>query len=90
MKQRYLEVTYRGGKALAAYFYLPRSDGDTAARTVEAIPGLLVDYSPDGRPIGIEMTAPAVVTVQTLNRLLSTLGQHPANEADLLPLSTAA
>ena len=32
-KGRYLEVIYRKGKPLAAYLYLPRRDGDTAARS---------------------------------------------------------
>lgn len=29
MSSTYLEVTFRAGKPLAAYFYLPRKEGDT-------------------------------------------------------------
>ena len=53
MKQPYLEVTYRRGRPLAAYYYLPRQDGDASVRTERFEGGLLVDFSTDGRPIGI-------------------------------------
>ena len=36
MKHSYLEVTYRKGRPLAAYYYLPRRDGDKSARTERA------------------------------------------------------
>lgn len=39
MKDRYLEVTFRKGKPLAAYLYLPRATGVKSARTEEAAPG---------------------------------------------------
>jgi hypothetical protein len=43
MKESYLEVTYRYGKALAAYYYLPRRAQDRAYRTSQPAPGLVVD-----------------------------------------------
>ena len=49
--QRFLEVTYRQGKPLAAYLYLPRRSGDTSARVEPRGPGFLVDWTEDGRPI---------------------------------------
>jgi hypothetical protein len=36
MKERYLEITFRKGKPLAAYLYLPRRVGVKSARIVEA------------------------------------------------------
>lgn len=89
MKQAYLEVTYRKGRPLAAYYYLPRQDGDRSARTVREDGGLLVDYSPDGRPIGIEITSPSQLNLAQLNRLLERLGQQPAAREDLAPLAAA-
>jgi len=56
MKHSYLEVTYRKGRPLAAYYYLPRRDGDRSERTESVDGGLLVDFSSDGRPIGIEIS----------------------------------
>jgi hypothetical protein len=44
----YLEVTYRKGKPLAAYWYLPRKPGDFAARTVPSGSGLNLDFAEDG------------------------------------------
>jgi len=90
MNSRYLEITYRSGKPLAAYFYLPRSPGDTVARTKEIEPGLLTDFTADGRPIGIEITSPRSLTADGLNRVLAGLGQPPATADDLRPLSAAA
>ena len=58
MKDRYLEVTFRAGKVVAAYLYLPRRPGEKSWRTEKCGAGLLIDYGKDGRPIGIEITAP--------------------------------
>ena len=44
MKRRYLEVTFRGGKPLAAYLYLPRKRGSRVASTRDAGHGLRVDW----------------------------------------------
>ena len=41
MRDRYLEITFRKGKMLAAYLYLPRVIGAKSARTEEVGPGLL-------------------------------------------------
>ena len=72
MSNRYLEVTYRKGKPLAAYFYLPRRSGDVSVRFGPGRhPGLLVDWTEDGRPIGIEMPSPSLVTVEGFNQVLT-------------------
>ena len=89
MRHSYLEVTFRKGRPLAAYYYLPRRDGDTSARTEHSDGGLVVDYSSDGRPIGIEITAPSRLVLSELNQLLSNLGQSPIAPEDLGPLVAA-
>jgi uncharacterized protein YuzE len=89
MKHSYLEVTYRSGRPLAAYYYLPRQDGDTSARTERVGGGLLVDFSADGRPIGIEIASPSQLDLRTLNLTLVRLGQEPARPEDLAPLVAA-
>lgn len=82
MKQRYLEVTYRKGKPLAAYLYLPRDANATSVRTEDGGAGMRVDYDASGTAIGIEITAPSVVTLESIGELLERLGQErlPANE----------
>jgi hypothetical protein len=87
MKDRYLEVTFRRGRLLAAYFYLPRRAGEKASRTKRFDGGFVVDYSQDGRPIGIELTSPRAVTLDQLNALLLRLGEAPAEQRDLAPLA---
>jgi len=89
MKEPYLEVTYRHGKPFAAYLYLPRRAGDRSARVREVGPGLLVDFRRDGKPIGIEMTAPEKVSLAKLNRVLRDLGLPAAKRADIAPLLAA-
>jgi uncharacterized protein YuzE len=89
MKSSYLEVTFRHGRALAAYFYLPRQAKDRSYRTERIEPGLVIDYSRGGKPIGIEITAPAKVSAAALNRVLRRLGVPTVTRADLAPLRAA-
>jgi len=88
MNSRYLEITYRGGKPVAAYFYLPRLAGDTSARTLVGEGGLVTDYAADGRPIGIEITSPSNLTLPLLNAALTAAQQPPAAPDDIAPLLT--
>jgi uncharacterized protein YuzE len=89
MREPYLEVTFRHGRALAAYYYLPRESGVRSHRTERAADGILIDYSEADKPIGIELTAPAAVTVRALNQVLDQLGQPAIREEDLAPLTAA-
>jgi uncharacterized protein YuzE len=89
MKELYLEVTFRHGRPVAAYLYLPRRPGEKSHRTAKADPGLLIDFNSDGRPIGIEITAPTMVTAAAINDVLRELGQPAIEHEDLVPLRAA-
>ena len=89
MKDRYLEVTFRKGKPLAAYLYLPRSVGAKSTRTEEALPGVLVDFSASGEPIGLEIITLTSVTVSQINVVLSKLGLAAISPEELAPLQAA-
>jgi uncharacterized protein YuzE len=89
MSESYLEVTFRKGKLVAAYFYLPRRPGQKSYRTRRVEPGLIIDFSRAGRPIGIEITAPSKVTLAVLNRVLKELGQAPVARSEIAPLLAA-
>jgi uncharacterized protein YuzE len=89
MKHAYLEVTYRKGRAVAAYYYLPRRDGDKSVRTERVNGGLLVDLASDGRAIGIEISSPSRVNLPVLNKLLVRLGFDPIGSQELGPLAGA-
>ncbi len=89
MKHSYLEVTYRNGRPLAAYYYLPRRASDSSARTERVGGGLLVDFSSDGRPIGIEISSPKQLDLRLLNKTLVNLGQEPVRPEDMAPLVAA-
>jgi uncharacterized protein YuzE len=90
MKHSYLEVTYRKGLPLAAYYYLPRPDDAKNVRTEHMDGGLLVDYSADGKPIGVEITSPAEFNFAQVNQLLERLGYKQATREDFAPLRLAA
>lgn len=89
MKGRYLEVTYREGAPFAAYLYLSREPGDQSARVEAEEAGLLVDWSADGRPLGVEITDPSRATLESLNRVLAKLDESPLTAMDLKPLLAA-
>lgn len=89
MKEAYLEVTFRRGRAIAAYYYVPRRSGEKSVRTVRIEPGLLVDFNRSGNPIGIEITAPDKITRPLLNRVLKDLGLPVLKPKDLAPLKVA-
>ena len=87
MKDRYLEVTYRKGKPMAAYLHLPHPAGMKSASTEERSQGLLVDFSSDGTPLGLEITAPSTVTPAAVNAVLEALGLDALEESDLAPIA---
>jgi hypothetical protein len=89
MNRRYLEVTYRKGRPLAAYLYLPRRGDDRAATTESVGSDFNVDFAADGRPIGVEIMAPQTATLAALNIVLQRLATTPLEPADLAPLSGA-
>jgi len=89
MKESYLEITYRHGRPLAAYFYLPRASRDRSRRSAKLPGGLVIDFTRRGKPIGIEITAPTKVTLAAVNRALKELNIPPVQRADLAPLRAA-
>jgi hypothetical protein len=89
MKQRYLEVTFRRGKPLAAYLYLPRAPSAKAARTTDEGHGLRVDFDAAGTPIGVEITAPQAATIADVNEVLSRLGLAALPTDEWAPLRAA-
>jgi hypothetical protein len=84
-----LEVTYRHGRPFAAYFRLPRQEGDRVDHSRPCKAGLVVDLTVDGRPIGIEITEPSRADAATFNRVLLSLGLEPVDASVLAPLTAA-
>ncbi len=84
-----LQVTYKGGKPLAAYLSLGSNGKRAAARTEEVAPDLLVDYAADGAAIGVEILSPATVTVQQVWQVFDQLGLERPSASELSPLSAA-
>ena len=74
---------------MAAYVYLPRHGEMKSAKTVEAAPGIFVDYAGSGEPIGLEITAPGHVTVEHINAVLVPLGFAGMTPEEFAPLRAA-
>ncbi len=89
MKEPYLEVTFRRGRPMAAYYYLPRRPSHKSVRTRRVEPGMVIDFARGGRAIGIELTAPSKLSVAALNRVLRELGFPPVSREDLAPVLAA-
>jgi uncharacterized protein YuzE len=89
MKKAYLEVTFRRGRPIAAYFYLPRRPADRSYRTTRVEPGLVIDFNRQGKPIGIEITYPSKLTLAAFNRVLRQLGAPALRRSELAPLYAA-
>ncbi|HXG70859.1 MAG TPA: hypothetical protein VNJ04_09645 [Gemmatimonadaceae bacterium] len=90
MTERSLQVTYRKGRAFAAYLHLSHPTGEKSAKTVPSQDGLLVvDYGAAGQPLGVEITAPQAVPLERLNQLLGDLGEAPLSERDYQPVRAA-
>ena len=90
MTERSLQVTYHKGRAFAAYLHLSHPTGEKSAKTVPSPDGLLVvDYGSTGRAIGVEITAPRAVSLESLNRLLVDVGEGPLSKHEFKPISAA-
>lgn len=89
MKHRYLEVTFRRGKPLAAYPYLPRRPGSAVVRTTDVGQGMKIDYDANGTPMGIEITAPTAITGDEINAVLRGIGQAELPSEEWAPLRAA-
>ncbi len=89
MNHRYLEVTFRKGRPMAAYLYLPRRPDDQSARTERRDKGMIIDFAADGRAIGIEITSPSAVSLSVINQVLGGVHQSPATIEEIAPLAAA-
>ncbi|WP_152050806.1 DUF2283 domain-containing protein [Tautonia marina] len=89
MNQPYLEVTFRRGKPIAAYLYLPRRPGDRAVRSEPVDDLIVIDRAEDGRPIGLELVDPVAVSADRVNAVLRQLDQPELAASELAPLHAA-
>ena len=66
MKPLSIQVTYRKGRPFAAYIYIDRRPGEKSARSEEIGPEIVADFAADGRPIGVEIINPDIVTAEEI------------------------
>ena len=68
-----LTISFREGKAYAAYLTLPHRVGVKSFHQREMAPDIIVDFDRAGRPLGIEMLDPRRATWTKLNRIMDKL-----------------
>lgn len=66
MKETYLEVTFRHGRAIAAYLYLGRDSGAKSCRTKRVEPGMVIDFNSAGQASASNSRLPGQVTLPLL------------------------
>lgn len=89
MVQPHLEITYRHGKALAAYLRLPRARGAQVAHTREMRLSILADVDSAGQLLGLEFLAPDSTTIAEVQSVLAEFQTSPVADEDLRPLRAA-
>ncbi|MBN8643652.1 MAG: DUF2283 domain-containing protein [Planctomycetes bacterium] len=90
MPRRTLQITFIDGRPLAAHLTLDAAPAPgSCASSREIAPGLVVDLSSSGTPLGIEITAPSAVTLEDMNRVLVVLGQRWVLPQDAGPMFPA-
>ena len=90
MKQIRLRVTYRDdGSPFAAYLHLPSQPNEKRAKCRRVEPGMILDINKEGKLIGVELTAPRLVTLEDINNVLEQYGLDPIKKSTLKPLLAA-
>lgn len=84
-----LQMTYRNGKAVAAYIGLGRVMGERCVRSEEVGPEIVVDFGADGRPLGIEVIDPISATAEEVYGVFDRLGLRRPSPGALSPLTAA-
>ncbi len=81
-----LEIVFRKGKPVAAFFHLRAEASGKSGRTVPIRPPMTAHYDETGLPIGLEVPLPTSVPLHLLNEALRELGAPPVAEADIVAL----
>lgn len=90
MKDKYLEITFRKGKVVAAYLYLTRDTKGASTHTKKEKEEIIIDFNRSGEVIGIEITAPAKVSITEINEILEYYHLSPLTPQEFAPLLKAA
>lgn len=82
-----LEVTFRDGRAMAAYLRIGGAHG--AVRRCVEMDDVVVDLDEHGALVDIEMLSPSRVTAEQIDAILAERGFGPIDPAILEPLRAA-
>jgi uncharacterized protein YuzE len=84
-----VQITYRRGKPLAAYIYMPSRGERRSVRTEEVRPNLLIDYAEDGTVLGIEVLS-LKLSSEDIYAAFDHVGLNRPDPRELRPILDAA
>ena len=81
-----LEIVFRKGKPVAAFFHLREGSSGKSGRTIPIRPPITAHYDDAGLPIGLELPLPTTVPLIGINEALREVGAETLDEADILAI----
>ena len=84
-----IQVSYRDGRPFAGYIYLPRPPGAKSVRQERLSSGIVIDYSAEGTPLGIEVVSPGHSILDEINWAFDHIGVPRPSPQELAPLHVA-
>jgi hypothetical protein len=85
MKPR-IEVIFRKGKPVTAFFHLVEASSGRTGRQIAIRPPMVAHYDAAGHPSGLEVPLPLTVQISQINEALREVGGEPVLDADMVPL----
>jgi len=89
MRDTYLEITYRKGRAVAAYLHVASDHGALSAESRKVADQLVADFDEQGRLIGVEILSPRDTSFAAIKSALQQLHAAPVSDEELEPLKAA-
>jgi hypothetical protein len=81
-----VEVVFRRGRPVAAFFHLKKDVQGKSGRQIMVRPQMTAHFDDGGHPVGLEIQLPDKLDLLVINDVLRELGADPVVEADLAPL----
>jgi hypothetical protein len=84
-----IEIVFRRGRPVAAFFHLREGTSGKSGRTIAIRPQMTAHYDDAGHPTGLELSLPTRASALEVNDALRELSGDPVEDADLVPLRMA-
>lgn len=86
MSDTRVEVVFKKGRPVAAFFHLKEKASGKSGRQIHVRPNMTAHFDEAGHPVGLEIHLPDKLDLLSINDVLRELGASPVTEAELAPL----